>query len=40
MKDWSLEDNETYQREAVIHSDGEYVDANAHVNTCESHASL
>ncbi|MFC6873532.1 IS1595 family transposase, partial [Halobellus sp. GCM10025813] len=26
-----------FQREAVIHGDGEYVDGDAHVNTCESH---
>ncbi len=30
-----LEDDEHYQREAVIHSEGEYVDGDAHVNTCE-----
>ena len=35
-----LEDDEIYQREAVIHSDGKYVDGTAHVNTCESRASL
>jgi transposase-like protein len=35
-----LEEDENFQREAVIHSDGEYVEGNAHVNTCESHASL
>ena len=35
-----LEDDENYQREAVIHGEGEYVDEDAHVNTCESHASL
>ncbi len=35
-----LEKDEKYQREAVIHSEGEYVDGNVHVNTCESHASL
>jgi len=35
-----LEEDENYQREAVIHGDGEYVDGDAHVNTCESHASL
>jgi len=35
-----LEDDENFQREAVIHSEGEYVDGEAHVNTCESHASL
>ncbi len=35
-----LEDDETYQRKTVIHAEGEYVDGDAHVNTCESHASL
>jgi len=35
-----LEEDENYQREAVIHGDSEYVDGDAHVNTCESHASL
>ncbi|OAQ54135.1 hypothetical protein HTG_00980 [Natrinema mahii] len=35
-----LQDDENYQREAVIHGEGEYVDGDAHVNTCESHASL
>ena len=35
-----LEEDENYQRESVIHGDGEYVDGDAHVNTCESHASL
>ncbi|PLK17595.1 IS1595-like element ISNagr10 family transposase, partial [Natronobacterium gregoryi SP2] len=35
-----LETDETYQREAVIHGEGEYVDGDVHVNTCESHASL
>ncbi|OYR69597.1 IS1595 family transposase [Halorubrum ezzemoulense] len=35
-----LEDDENFHREAVIHGDGEYVDGDAHVNTCESHASL
>ena len=35
-----LEDDEQYQCEAVIHNEGEYVDGEAHVNTCESHASL
>ena len=29
--------DEGYQREAVIHSEGEYVDEDVHVNTCESH---
>ena len=35
-----LVDDETFQREVVIHGEGEYVDGDAHVNTCESHASL
>ncbi|GAA0514081.1 Transposase and inactivated derivatives [Halorubrum aquaticum] len=35
-----LDDDENFHREAVIHGDGEYVDGDAHVNTCESHASL
>jgi len=34
-----LEGDESYQREAIIHGEGEYVDGDAHVNTCESHAS-
>jgi transposase-like protein len=34
-----LEDDDAYQR-AVVHGDGEYVDGDAHVNTCESHGSL
>jgi transposase-like protein len=32
-----LENDENFHREAVIHGDGEYVDGDAHVNTCESH---
>ncbi|WP_336365004.1 IS1595 family transposase [Halalkalicoccus salilacus] len=35
-----LEEDENYERTAVIHGEGEYVDGDAHVNTCESHASL
>ena len=35
-----LDDDEGFHRESVIHGDGEYVDGDAHVNTCESHASL
>jgi transposase-like protein len=35
-----LEKDETYQREAVIHREGEYVAGDAHVNTCDSHAAL
>ena len=36
----SLEDDDTFDREYVVHSDGEYVDGAVHVNTCESHGSL
>ncbi len=32
-----LDDDESYHREAVIHGDGEYVEGDAHVNTCEGH---
>lgn len=32
-------DNE-FDREYVVHGDGEYVDDETHVNTCESHARL
>ncbi|SEP23082.1 Transposase and inactivated derivatives [Halogranum amylolyticum] len=35
-----LEDDEEFDREYVVHGDGEYVDGDVHVNTCESHASL
>ena len=35
-----LDDTADIEREAVVHGDGEYVDGDAHVNTCESHASL
>jgi len=35
-----LEDDDAYQRSVVVHGDGEYVDGDVHVNTCESHASL
>ncbi len=35
-----LDDDESFHRESVIHGDSEYVDGDAHVNTCESHASL
>lgn len=31
-----LEADERYERDAVIHGEGEYVDGDAHVNTCES----
>ena len=35
-----LEDDDEFHREYVVHGDGEYVDGDVHVNTCESHASL
>ena len=35
-----LEEDDAFTREYVVHGDGEYVDGNVHVNTCESHASL
>jgi transposase-like protein len=35
-----LEEDDTFTREYVVHSDGEYIDENVHLNTCESHASL
>ena len=35
-----LGDDESFHREVVIHGDGEYVDGDAHVNMCESYASL
>jgi transposase-like protein len=35
-----LEEDDASTREYVVHGDGEYVDGDVHVNTCESHASL
>ncbi|MDB9278086.1 IS1595 family transposase, partial [Halorubrum ezzemoulense] len=35
-----LTKDETFDREYVVHGDGEYADETVHVNTCESHASL
>jgi len=35
-----LEDDEEFEREYVVHGDGEYADGDVHVNTCESHGSL
>ena len=35
-----LEEADEFTREYVVHSGGEYVDGDVHVNTCESHASL
>jgi transposase-like protein len=35
-----LEEDDAFDREYVVHGDGEYADEEIHVNTCESHASL
>ena len=35
-----LEEDDQFDREYVVHGDGEYADDTIHVNTCESHASL
>jgi transposase-like protein len=35
-----LDEDDTFTREYVVHGDGEYVDRDVHVNTCESHGSL
>jgi len=35
-----LDEDAEVTREYVVHGDGEYVDGDVHVNTCESHASL
>jgi transposase-like protein len=35
-----LEEDDAFDREYVVHGDGEYADDEVHVNTCESHASL
>ena len=35
-----LDEDDAFTREYVVHGDGEYVDEDVHVNTCESHASL
>ncbi len=32
--------DDAFTREYVVHGDGEYVDGDVHVNTCESHGSL
>ncbi|WP_367176315.1 IS1595 family transposase [Haloarcula rubripromontorii] len=34
-----LEDDNAFDREYIVHSDGEYADDEVHVNACESHAS-
>ncbi|ELZ06287.1 Insertion element protein [Natrialba chahannaoensis JCM 10990] len=35
-----LDEDDAFDREYVVHGDGEYADENVHVNTCESHGSL
>ncbi len=35
-----LDEDDEFDHEYVVHGDGEYVDGDVHVNTCESHASL
>ena len=35
-----LEEDDAFDREYVVHGDGEYANDEVHVNTCESHASL
>ena len=35
-----LDNDDTFDRKYVVHSDGEYADENVHINTCESHGSL
>ena len=35
-----FEKDGNFEREYVVHGDGEYADDTVHVNTCESHASL
>ena len=35
-----LGEDDAFTREYVVHGDGEYVDGDVHVNTCESHGSL
>ena len=35
-----LDDDDTFDRQYVVHSDGEYADEEVHINTCESHGSL
>jgi transposase len=35
-----LEEDDSFDWQYVVHAEGEYVDEEVHVNTCESHASL
>ena len=36
----SLDEDDAVTREYVVHGDGQYVDGDVHINTCESYASL
>jgi len=33
----ALDEDDAFNREYVVHGDGEYADDEVHVNTCESH---
>ncbi len=35
-----LDEDDAFDREYVVHGDGEYANGDVHVNTCESHGSL
>ncbi|SDK15445.1 ISXO2-like transposase domain-containing protein, partial [Halovenus aranensis] len=35
-----LDEDDAFDRQYVVHGEGEYADGDMHVNTCESHASL
>jgi transposase len=35
-----LEKDDSFNRQYVVHGEGEYADEEVHVNTCESHTSL
>jgi len=35
-----LEEDDTFTSDYVIHGNGEYVDEEVHVNSCETHGSL
>ena len=35
-----LDEDDAFDREYVVHGDGEYADGDVHVYTCESHGSL
>jgi transposase len=36
----SLDSDDAFDRQYVVHGEGEYADGDVHVNACESHASL